>query len=148
MADILKKAFELLVGADGTAMPKFNMPKKVGPLRKLSERELIQRESEIGSQLFGEIPKGHRREFFNLDARTWIWHEEWVDRAGKRRTATTRYEVHDNGVLKAQEGARYSFLEGEELENFLVATRMYYERVAREVYKCDPQTGQSLIAQV
>lgn len=148
MSGVIKKAFELLVGNDAMAMPSFKLPKKVGPLRKLTERELIQQESEVGAQLFGTIPRGHRREFFNLDAKTWIWHEEWTDRAGKRRTATTRYEVHENGILKAQEGARYNFLEGEELENFLIATRLYYERIAREIYKRDPQTGQPLLAQV
>lgn len=101
-------------------------------------------ESEIGGTLFGDVPQGHRREFFNLDPDTWIWYEEWTDRLGKPRTTTTRYEIHDNGVLKAQEGARYNFIEGEELENFMLSTRLYYERVARDIYQCDPQTGQPL----
>jgi hypothetical protein len=147
MADVLKKAFELLVGSDDMALPSFKLPRKKRPLKKMTERELIQLESEVGAKLFGPIPRGHRREFFNLDPKTWIWHEEWMDHSGKRRTSTTRYEVHDNGILKAQEGARYSFLEGQELENFVVATRLYYEEIAREIYKVDPQTGRPLIAQ-
>lgn len=147
MADFLKKTFELLVGGD-VATLSLTLPKKPRTLGKPTRRALIQMESEIGGTLFGEVPQGHRREFFNLDPTTWIWYEEWTDRAGKRRTTTTRYEVHDNGVLKAQEGARYSFLEGEELTNFITATQLYYDRVAREVYKSDPQTGQPLLAQV
>ena len=53
-------------------------------------------------------------------------------------------QIHDNGILKAQEGARYNFLEGQELENLIVAMRIYYEEVARNIYKRDPQTGQPL----
>lgn len=148
MADFLKKTFELLVGGDVASLPSLSLPKKPRALGRLTKRELIQMESEIGGTLFGEVPRGHRREFFNLDPATWIWYEEWTDRAGKRRTTTTRYEIHDNGILKAQEGARYSFLEGEELDNFVTATQLYYDRVSREVYECDPQTGQPLQAQV
>lgn len=148
MADFLKKTFELLVGTDGASMPSFSLSKKSPQIAKLTKRELIQMESEIGGKLFGPVPRGHRREFFNLDPSTWIWHEEWADRTGKRRTSTTRYEVHENGVLKAQEGARYNFIEGQEFDNFIIATQLYYEQVARDVYKCDPQTGQPLAAQV
>ncbi len=147
MADILKKAFELLVGDDNTSMslPSLTLPKKSRPLRKLSRRELIQLESEIGATLFGPIPKGHHRQFFNLDRTTWIWYEEWTDHLGKKRNSTTRYEVHPNGILKVQEGARYNFIEGQEFDNLVLATRLYYEKVAREIYKRDPQTGQTLV---
>ena len=144
MADVFKKAFELLIGTDSMSVPSFKRPQKIRPLRQLTQRELIQLESEIGAKLFGPIPVGHRREFFNLDPITWIWHEEWTDHSGKRRTSTTRYEIHDNGILKAQEGARYNFLEGQELENLKIAMRIYYEEVARTIYKRDPQTGQPL----
>ncbi|RYF29509.1 MAG: hypothetical protein EOO17_01125 [Chloroflexi bacterium] len=147
MADLLKKAFELLVGDDNTSltMPALKLPKKTRPLRKLSQRELIQLESEIGATLFGPVPKGHHRQFFNLDRTTWIWYEEWIDHLGKKKSTTTRYEIHDQGILKVQEGARYNFIEGQEFDNFVMSTRMYYEKVARELYKRDPQTGQSLV---
>lgn len=144
MADLLKKTFELLVGSDDIAMPALRMPKRKASKSKPTKRQLIQMESEIGGTLFGDVPKGHRREFFNLDQDTWIWHEEWSDHSGKRRTSTTRYEIHDNGILKAQEGAKYNFIEGQELENFVLSTRLYYERVAREIYNCDPDTGRPL----
>lgn len=143
MSSVFKKALHLLTGEDQTSLLK--SPKKRF-FKGLTERELIQLESEIGSKLFGPIPADHRREFFCLDKTTWIWYEESIDvDTGKKKTTTTRYEIHENGVLKAQEGAQYSFLEGEELNNLLLAIQMYYEQVARDVYKRDPRTGQKLV---
>lgn len=143
MASVLKKTLQLLVGDDAD-VDWLTLPKK-RPLKTLTERDLLTLESEIGSQLFGPIPAGHRREFFCLDEHTWIWHEEWLDEKKKLATSTIRYEVNEHGVLKVQEGARYSYLEGDELRNFGIAMRMYYERIAREIYKVDPETGQSLV---
>jgi len=142
MSDVFKKALSLLVGSP-SSNDTLKMPKN-RPFKKLTERELLRLESQIGASLFGPIPTGHRREFFCLDEKTWIWHEEWKDEKGVERSATTRYEVHENGILKVQEGARYKFIEGEELQNMLVATRMYYEQVARQVYNRDPATGNKL----
>ena len=143
MATIIQKALKLLVG-DDVSTDWLKMPKK-RPLKVLTERELLTLESEVGAKLFGPVPAGHRREFFCLDEYTWIWHEEWLDASKKLATSTIRYEVSDHGVLKVQEGARYSYLEGEELQNFGIAIRMYYEQVAREVYQLDPATGQKLV---
>ena len=149
---ILKKLYALLLGTEpiGTLSVQSQVsvaPKAVErsqkpqrrPFSKLTERELIQLESDIGAQLFGAVPKDHRREFFNLDLSTWIWYEEWVDHStGQRKSTTIRYEIHDNGILKVQEAARYRFIEGQELDNFMTAIHLYYERVAREVYHADP----------
>lgn len=140
---VFKKAMSLIVG-DANSTIDLRMPKN-RPLKKLTERELLQLESEIGAKLFGDIPAGHRREFFCLDAKTWIWYEESINAQTKKRDqTTTRYEIHDNGILKVLEGARYSYLEGAELENFVLATRMYFEQVARGIYKRDPKTGKKL----
>lgn len=144
MASVLKKALQLLVG-DDVSTDWLKMPTKQRPLKGLSERELLTLESEVGAKLFGPIPAGRRREFFYLENQTWIWHEEWLDANKKLATSTIRYEVNEHGVLKVQEGARYSYLEGEELRNFSVAIRMYYEQVTRQVYRRDPTTGQSLV---
>lgn len=142
MKVLFKKAMALIVG-DASTM-QLTVPKN-RPYKKLTERELLQLESEIGAKLFGEVPAGHRREFFCLDAKTWIWHEEWIDpKTKKRQQATTRYEVHSKGILKVQEGARYSFIEGEELKNLDMATQLYLEQVARQIYKVDPYTGQKI----
>jgi hypothetical protein len=144
MTNLLKKVLSLVI-TDNDELSTLRMPKKrERPLKKLTERELLQLESEIGAKLFGEVPLKGRREFFCLDEKTWIWHEEWIDKAGKRQQMTIRYEVHEKGILKVQEGARYSFIEGEELKNLAAAATMYYEQVARGVYGRDPQTGQKL----
>jgi hypothetical protein len=97
-------------------------------------RELIRREAKIGGELFGPLPKGGRREFFCLDRHVWIWHEEWVDKHGKQRSMTTRYDVRPNGVLKAQEGQPYERLGRTEAKHFYKAVKMYNERVQSELY--------------
>lgn len=135
MSQILQKALSLLTGA--------SVDEK-RPLKGLSERDLIELEAEMGGHLFGPIPAGHRREFFCLDAHTWVWHEEWVDEHGNRQVTSTRYEIHQNGVLKAQNGSVYKFIEGDELRNLALSVRLYYEAVMRGIYKSDPLTGQPL----
>jgi hypothetical protein len=148
VAGLLKKVVSLVM-TDNNELSQLRMPKnRKRPLKKLTERELLQLESEIGAKLFGDAPKDGRREFFCLDEKTWIWHEEWLEEGGKRQQRTIRYEVHEKGILKVQEGARYSFVEGEELQNLMTAATMYYEQVARHVYKRDPQTGQKLAAEL
>ncbi|NCU38274.1 hypothetical protein EOL96_04440 [Candidatus Saccharibacteria bacterium] len=140
---MLQKAFKLLVG-DDVNTDLWRIPKN-RPFKNLTERELLKLESEVGARLFGPIPNGHRREFFCLDDHTWIWHEEWIGISRKIQTSTVRYEINDHGVLKVQDGARYNYLDGEELQNFGIAVRMYYEQVTREVYKRDPATGKKLV---
>lgn len=135
MPDLFKKALSLIVGNPA-------QDQNGRPLQKLSERELIRLESNIGQDLFGPIPHDHRREFFCLDRHTWIWYEEWIDGTSKKaQSMTTRYEVHPNGILKVQDGRPYHFIEGVELQNLSVATQLYKERVMRDVYRRDPHTG-------
>lgn len=142
---MLQRAFSLLTGEDYKVNTDWlTMPRIRSARPAITERELLRRESEIGATLFGPLPQGGRRQFFNLDASTWIWYEEWIDDRRQRHTATTRYEVQENGILKVQEGARYSYVTGAELENIKSAINMYYERVAREVYHVDPDTGDAL----
>lgn len=145
MARLLKKALSLVLADDNGAASLLKLRKKDRPLKKFTERELIQLESEIGATIFGEKP-AHvtRREFFNLDKDTWIWYEEIVDENGKKQELTTRYEVQPKGILKVQPNYRYSYLEGDELQNFVLAVKEYYERVSRDLYKRDPQTGYRL----
>ena len=152
MSSLFNKALELIVGPPSenfvasapvqSAVVQGTKTRR--PLKKFTERELIQLESQIGATLFGPLPPRTQRSFFNLDENTWIWYEETErDNAPKQRT-TIRYEIKDKGILKVQEGSRYSYLEGQELENFYVATTQYYERVAREVYHRDPDSGAPL----
>jgi hypothetical protein len=111
---------------------------------KPTKRQLIEMESKIGGRLFGPIPDGHHRDFFCLDGNTWVWHEEWRDLDNKLQTSTIRYEVQDGGILKVMPGRVYKYIDGEELSNFLMAVRLYYEQSMREIYGKDPHTGQPL----
>ncbi|MES2876320.1 MAG: hypothetical protein V4678_02495 [Patescibacteria group bacterium] len=140
---VFKKALTLLVG-NTDELSYLKMPKGKQQLKQMSERELLQLESEIGRELFGPIPKGHHREFFCLDENTCIWYEAYKNADGKQVESTTRYEIQGDKILKAQAGARYSYLEGAELDNLLLAVGMYYERVMRGVYHADPRTGRQL----
>lgn len=116
-----------------------------GKRRPISERELIARESAIGGELFGPVPRGGRREFFNLDPKTWLWHEESLDPKTKKKIIrTVRYELHDDYILKVEDGPKYSKVHGQELENFTQATRLYFERTMHEIYNRDPKTGKKL----
>lgn len=143
MSELLAK-IKQMIGSD--MLPSnFLRIRRDKSLRQLTDRELINLESEIGAKLFGPVPKGHRREFFCIDKTNWIWHEEWIDEKGKLKVATVRYEVREDGILKAQEGAKYSYIQGQELNNLVTAIRLYYEQVARHIYHRDPQTGQKLV---
>ena len=97
-------------------------------------RNLIRLEATIGGQIFGDLPEGHRREFFCLDAHTWIWHEEWTDMLGKRNIRTTRYDVRPDGILKAQDGAGYQAVSAEETKNLIAAAKIYRQRVFKDLY--------------
>ena len=63
MRNALSKAIQLLVGSD-LSIPNIKSTNS-RPLKSMTERELIQLESEIGSKLFGPVSPGCRREFFN-----------------------------------------------------------------------------------
>src|SRR6476661_10159476 len=99
-------------------LPSMKAQKQVQRQQELS-KALIHHEAKIGGELFGPVAKKSRREFFCLDKHTWVWHEEWVDQATKkRRVMTTRYDVRPDGVLKSQGDQSYRKLRGTEADNF------------------------------
>ncbi len=108
------------------------------PKAKNVVRSLIKQEAKIGGQLFGHVPKGHRRDFFCLDSKTWVWYEGWTDANGQEQSVTTRYEIRPTGVVKVQDGQQYHYVRGQELQNLLQAARVYYQRVTEEVYHRQP----------
>jgi len=71
--------------------------------------------------------------------------EGGLDAKRKLQADTIRYEITDKGILKVQAGPHYDYLEGDELRNFGVAVRMYYEQIARQLYRRDPATNQKLV---
>ena len=108
------------------------MKQRAADKRAQFKKALIHFEARIGGQLFGQIPKDHRREFFCLDRHTWVWHEEWVDANGHHQAVTTRYDVRPSGIVKSQGNASYQALTPEELRNFKQAVAAYTKRVDAE----------------
>ena len=82
-------------------------------------------ETKVGSRVFGEVPKGVRREFFCLDERTWVWHEE-SKQGGVR---AVRYEIRPYGVFSSVNGGEFKPIGREEGQNFLAAIDRYNEIV-------------------
>ncbi|MBR2993916.1 hypothetical protein IKF43_00785 [Candidatus Saccharibacteria bacterium] len=105
-----------------------------GYSNKLSLNDLINAESALGRTLFGPIPDGHQREFFESKKNVWIWHESWADQFGKLQQMTIRYEVRPTGVYKKPVGGSYKKIEGQELDNFCKAARSYLDLVKTKLY--------------
>ncbi len=104
--------------------------------KKFSTKTLedkINAESELGRTIFGPIPAGHQREFFEHRKNLWIWHESWTD-CGVQKEITLRYEVRPNGVFKKTNNSAYYKLQGAELNNFIQATHKYLELIKSELY--------------
>ena len=101
---------------------------------KLSYDELVNAESAIGRTIFGPIPAGHQREFFEFRRNIWIWHESYVDPSGVMQEMTVRYEVRPNGVYKRPGNGIYHKIEGVELDNFRKAARTYLELIKAKLY--------------
>lgn len=98
------------------------------------EQKLLRREAKIGGRIFGAVPGGGHREFFCLDERTWVWHEEWVDaKTGEKKTQTTRYDVRPDRIFKSRNG-QYWPINKEEADHLLEAARAYREAINRELY--------------
>jgi hypothetical protein len=92
-------------------------------------RNIIRDCAHMGGTLFGPVPKGTRREFFCLDERTWVWHEEWKDASGTNHARTTRYDVRPHGIYKAQDGQPYQPLTKEEATRLYLAAYQYDQRI-------------------
>jgi hypothetical protein len=101
---------------------------------KLSYDDLIEAESELGKTIFGPIPSGHQRKFFEYRKNVWIWHETFIDPSGAMQEMTVRYEVRPNGVFKRPGNGKYLRIEGVELDNFRKAAKAYLELVKSKLY--------------
>ena len=107
------------------------LPPPPKPYKTLGDK--INAESELGRTIFGPIPAGHQREFFEHKKNLWIWHESWLE-SGNRQEITIRYEVRPDGVHKSVNGSPYCKIEGAELDNFRQATRKYLELIRTHLY--------------
>ena len=114
---MLKKLFSVLMPVDQQ-------------VRDATVRRNILRDcARMGGSVFGPIPEGNRREFFCLDERTWVWHEEWTDANGMRHARTTRYDVRPHGIFKAQDGQPYQPLTSQEAQRLYLAAYQYNLKV-------------------
>lgn len=142
MKDVFAKTLKTIIG-NGKPLPSFRIFKK-RPLKQLTKQELVQLESQIGSKLFGPITPGRHRDFFKVDEKNWVWHEEWTDQDKKKQSTTVKYEIHPDGILKIYDSGASCFIDDKELQNFSTAVQAYYECVMRDIYKRDPRTGKPL----
>lgn len=116
-------------------LPKYPFSQKSGSYsNKLSYDDLINAEAELGRTIFGPIPSGYQREFFEAKQNVWIWHESFMDARGKINDTTIRYEVRPAGVYKKAIGGSYVKLQGEELDNFRKAAKTYLNLVKTKLY--------------
>ncbi|MBQ6130095.1 hypothetical protein IJI72_00115 [Candidatus Saccharibacteria bacterium] len=104
---------------------------RVRALKTLDDQ--INAESELGRTIFGPVPAGHQREFFEHKKNLWIWHEAWTE-FGELKTVTIRYEVHPSGVYKIINNSISAKLTGAELDNFRRATKKYLELIKTNLY--------------
>ena len=116
------KSLEKMVAAPTTYKPR------------LTYDDLINAESEIGRTIFGPVPLGHQREFFESKKNVWIWHENWINQIGVNEGLTIRYEVRPEGVFKKVNSGVYQKIEGAELDNFRNAAKTYLNLVKNKLY--------------
>jgi hypothetical protein len=107
---------------------------------------LIAKESAIGAEVFGLKNTEYERNEFFFEGRdkngvdSWFFHQEKTDpTSGNRTSRTLHYEILPAGVLLVGRG----YLSGEELNKFIVATKMYHERVMKQIYSGDESTNYS-----
>lgn len=136
MPDIFKRALKSITKqTDGDEFYYKNRATKFRPFKKMTKRDLVDLESQLGVTIFGNRPENGRREFFNVDDKTWIWYEEWTDSENRLHEITTRYEIRKDKVVKVQPGPRYKELTGQEMINFKAAVEAYHELVLRRIYR-------------
>jgi hypothetical protein len=107
--------------------------KRISKQEELNSK-FLNKESVVGSKIFGPKPHDGRREFFCLDEFTWVWHEEWYDKYTEKQVQTTRYDVRTNGIYKSVNGGHVSALTPDETKSFQDAVKEYVKRVKKEVY--------------
>lgn len=99
-----------------------------------SYEELVNAESALGRTIFGPVPVGRQREFFEYRKNVWIWHESYTDYNGVLQDMTVRYEVRPEGVFKRAGNSSYLKIEGAELDNFRKAAKAYLNLVKTNLY--------------
>jgi len=101
---------------------------------RISPNELVNMESLWGGILFGPIPAGHQRNFFEYKKNVWIWYEGWPGKKGNIEGTTIRYEVRPAGVFKRVNGQKYEKIAGQELDYFRMTLHRYLKLMKTKLY--------------
>jgi hypothetical protein len=145
MAFSLKNIFGLSNPLILSTQPR---PKKIN-YKDLTPEVLINREGRIGASLFEKTDMMKVLNFHVEGPENKDWYFHFV--VGADRFVTNHYTILNDRVIKAisdtkmnpnnQDSVRFSDVEPEELANFMKATRMYHDKVLKELYNRDPKTG-------
>lgn len=106
-------------------------------LRDLAEKGVKKEESAIGASIFGNQKPNERIEFFNDNRASWFFYQSITDASGNIIAEQTfHYEVLPEGIMRISNGVGMNckFIEGQELDNFMSATEIYYDRVMNQLY--------------
>jgi hypothetical protein len=105
--------------------------------RILTDQELKNEEGKIGADIFGPINPNETRIFFNDNRESWFFYQEKTDSEGKKHSITLHYEVRSDGIWKidTKDGLKCELVIGQDLENFINATKIYHQRVMNKIYK-------------
>jgi len=117
-------------------------------VRLSMERELKTMEGEIGARIFGPLEPNERRAFFNDSKSSWFFYQEKTDELKNIHSVTLHYEVRPEGILRVvnRDGMKCEYIHGQELDNFLAATEIYYDNVMRQIYGKSNRSGNQLAA--
>lgn len=105
-------------------------------IEPLTEGRLKKDESAIGAKLFGPIRQNEHREFFNEDNENWFFYQSLTRSDGAIESITLHYEVLPVGVLRisSDESVPNVFIDGQELNNFVLAANIYHDQVLEQIY--------------
>jgi hypothetical protein len=115
----------------------------LGASPRFSPSQLIDRESKLGSTIFGTLPKGisNRHFFYDKDGH---WYFSQVITDGRPREETIHYQIFTHGIQKTtsvrylndtrqQVPLQHEWIVGEEVTNLLAAAKIYKQRIS-ELY--------------
>lgn len=118
------------VGAMRKAVKRLAIVAGLRPSREEFTRQLQVEKARLGSLIFGEVPAGRHREFYQQDATTWVWNE-MIPRNGQYESLRVEYKTSPGGVYKSVNGKDIGPLRGKELFNFSEAVKEYSYRFKR-----------------
>lgn len=99
-----------------------------------AKNALIRKEAEVTRGIFGELTGGLKRDFYCVDAHTWVWYEEWTDKDGRLQHMTTRYSIQNGSIKKSQNGGPYGAVSIREARSLETAVHAYVKKVEEQLY--------------